>query len=398
MTGVEGRSILYLASSVFARGGIQRYTRYQINACRDALPNATVTVLTVNRRGPDDFEGDFQVDFSPSHGGPLRKLEFVARALVEGLGRGYDVVWANHISLAPLAVICSSCSRGAYTIANVYGHEVWTDVSPLRRWALCSVDRVISDCRFTARYVCETLGVDNHRVDVHWDPVDVTRFRPLDVDPADVLAKYGMSVTEGDFLVLTLGRVSKTSRHKGYWRMLDVVSEIVDSHIRYVIAGGGDDVQSLRTAVAARGLAGRVAVLGPVSEADLASVYNCADVFVLVSDRGHARGEGVPLTPLEAAACGVPVIVGDEDGSQELVDAGVGGYVVSPWDRTALRERIELLAGNPRLRQRLGAVARSGVVGSFSLQRFREQVLATTSAGLGNGASDSVGHDGKLSG
>ena len=55
-----------------------------------------------------------------------------------------------------------------------------------------------------------------------------------------------------------------------------------------------------------------------VHEDDLPKFYRASRIFTLVSDRGKGRGEGIPLTPLEAMACGSPIIVGNQDGSQEL--------------------------------------------------------------------------------
>ena len=50
----------------------------------------------------------------------------------------------------------------------------------------------------------------------------------------------------------------------------------------------------------------------------MAHLYSLPDVFSLVSEVGKGMGEGIPLTPLEAMACGTPIIVGDEDGSKQI--------------------------------------------------------------------------------
>jgi phosphatidylinositol alpha-1,6-mannosyltransferase len=66
-----------------------------------------------------------------------------------------------------------------------------------------------------------------------------------------------------------------------------------------------------------------------------------------VSDRGKGRGEGIPLTPLEAMACGTPIIVGNQDGSQEAVVDNLNGYCIDPFDLNSHKiEMNKLLSSN----------------------------------------------------
>ena len=56
-----------------------------------------------------------------------------------------------------------------------------------------------------------------------------------------------------------------------------------------------------------------------INEFDLPFVYKSAHLFCLVSEKGKGKGEGIPLTPMEALASGLPIIVGNHDGSKELI-------------------------------------------------------------------------------
>ena len=74
---------------------------------------------------------------------------------------------------------------------------------------------------------------------------------------------------------------------------------------------------------------------------DLPKFYNSAFVFSLVSDRGIGRGEGIPLTPLEAMSCGTPIIVGNHDGSQEAIFPKItNGFLINPFDLQAHEKNI----------------------------------------------------------
>jgi phosphatidylinositol alpha-1,6-mannosyltransferase len=112
------------------------------------------------------------------------------------------------------------------------------------------------------------------------------------------------------------------------------------------------------------------------TEGLLTDIYNLCDVFALVSDRGYGRGEGIPLTPLEAAACGKPIIVGNEDGSQEAVIDGLNGRLVSPRDTANLREAILTLMLDDQQRERMGREARQRIEKEFSYESFRKKIAS----------------------
>jgi phosphatidyl-myo-inositol dimannoside synthase len=112
------------------------------------------------------------------------------------------------------------------------------------------------------------------------------------------------------------------------------------------------------------------ALTGSVDEADLPGVYRCAHVFSLVSDSGPGRGEGIPLSPLEAMSCGAPIIVGNDDGSQEAVAENRNGFVVSPHDAQAHADALLRLINAPDLAQEMGAEARKVAEEYFSFQAF----------------------------
>jgi glycosyltransferase involved in cell wall biosynthesis len=69
-------------------------------------------------------------------------------------------------------------------------------------------------------------------------------------------------------------------------------------------------------------------------------------------------GEGVPKSLLEAAACGRPLVAVDGPGLREVVQDGVTGLLVPPRDAAGLADRLQRLAEDAGLRQRLGQAAR----------------------------------------
>jgi glycosyltransferase involved in cell wall biosynthesis len=82
--------------------------------------------------------------------------------------------------------------------------------------------------------------------------------------------------------------------------------------------------------------------LGKVPDDDLAGLYNAADIFVFPS-----LYEGFGLPPLEAMACGTPVIAGDAASLPEIV--GDAGILVPPEDINGLAGSVEQLLATPSL-------------------------------------------------
>ena len=114
---------------------------------------------------------------------------------------------------------------------------------------------------------------------------------------------------------------------------------------------------------------GAVTLLGLVEE--MPALLAQVDVAVLPSYR-----EGVPLSLLEAAACGLPLIATDVPGCREVVREGENGLLIPPRDPVALSEAIARLAGDAALRRRMGAASRQLAVAEFAQEAVFEQTLA----------------------
>jgi glycogen(starch) synthase len=124
---------------------------------------------------------------------------------------------------------------------------------------------------------------------------------------------------------------------------------------KLVIAGGGKDEQKCRSLFSKAVDAGRVEFAGVVSgrrKEDL--LRKC--LFMLVP----SRYEGQPLTVIECAACGKPVIVSDIPELKYAVDAGFG-LSFRMVDAKDLAEKMNFLLNNNSLRQEMGKKAREYV-------------------------------------
>ena len=374
------KRIVYLTPGVFDKGGISRYCRFQIRALRDLLGEDAVSVLSLAPPGPGDFEDSFAVDFASFGSSRTGKVLFGVASVAAGLEEHPSAVWCAHLHFGPLGLAVARLARAPFVL-NVYGSEVWTEVTRARAIVLDRSERVVSDCYNTRSYMDERGLRPEGRTQVHWDCVDLARFFPG--DGGDVFARYGVpaavhdGATSPTVTVLSLGRMSVGTEYKGYDRLLEIFARIpAEVPVRLVLAGEGVRRPLLMEKARELGLAGRVHFTGSVREQDLPALYQACDVFSLVTNKGFGLGEGIPLTPLEAAACGKPILVGDQDGSHEAVEEGVTGFVVHSFDLDALRERILRLARDAKLRARMGAAGRARIEREHAFPRFRERVAA----------------------
>jgi glycosyltransferase involved in cell wall biosynthesis len=95
---------------------------------------------------------------------------------------------------------------------------------------------------------------------------------------------------------------------------------------------------------------------------DMPAVFDDADAVCLPS----RYGEGVPKVLLEAAACGLPMVVTDSPGCREVVRQGENGLLVPVGDIEALATALRRLIEDGALRERMGRRGREIAEAEFS--------------------------------
>jgi glycosyltransferase involved in cell wall biosynthesis len=159
-------------------------------------------------------------------------------------------------------------------------------------------------------------------------------------------ALLGYEAEEEDYM-LFLGRL-----HIGQ-KGLDTLSSALGlTKCRLVIAGGGKDEGRVRMLFSKAMGAGQAEFAGFVSGQEKVTLLGKC-LFMLVP----SRYEGQPLTVIEAAACGKPVIVSDIPELKYAVDAGFG-ISFKTGDAKDLAEKMNFLLADKRLRQEMGMRAR----------------------------------------
>jgi starch synthase len=187
--------------------------------------------------------------------------------------------------------------------------------------------------------------------------------------PSDrAAARRGLGVSEGARVVAWHGRVQWTRKGLDVlmdgWRQICAARPLGPEVL--TLMGTGPDAPRLRAAAA--GLpAGRVCWVDQyVSDRRrVAEFLHAADVYAFPS-----RHEGMPVAPLEAMACGLPVVASRAPGVEDILEADEpgagGGVLVEPEDPRALAGALVTLLHDDPLRERTAMAARRRIDSAFS--------------------------------
>ncbi|WP_222194116.1 glycosyltransferase family 4 protein [Modestobacter italicus] len=336
-------------------GGTGRYTRELVAALAATAPEgAQVTGWTGWYRDV----GPAQV---PGVAGP-RRLPLPRRALAEawrrGIGprpRGADVVHAPTLQVPP--------ATRAPLVVTVHDAVPWTHPETMTprgvAWhrdmaghAAARAAAIVVPTQAVAEEIVRYLPVDG-RVTVIGE--GVTDRLAVPVDAARRARALGLP-EDGRFLL----SLATLEPRKGLDVLLAALATAGAPEVPLLLVGqpGWGGIDPERTAERLGLPAGRVRVLGRLSDADLATVLDRSTALVAPS-----RAEGFGLPVLEAMAAGVPVV---SSAAAALVEVGGGATVTTPvGDAAALAEALARVVEDAGLRAELSAAGRTRAA-SFS--------------------------------
>ena len=195
-------------------------------------------------------------------------------------------------------------------------------------------------------------------VKVIYNGVDTKYFTPNEIP-----------IKNSDLILVTL---SALERRKGIQNVISAIIKMNDPKIRYDIYGDGPYKQEIEKMINVSGFGDKI-TLHP-SDEDPAKCLNNSDVYMLLS-----KGEALPLGPLEAMACGLPVIVSDHPPYDEFVHSDIG-FKVNRNSTDSISEAIcEMKIQANRVQ--LGAAGRKMVVKSFMWKHVASRYYETIYSG-----------------
>jgi glycosyltransferase involved in cell wall biosynthesis/phosphoheptose isomerase len=233
-------------------------------------------------------------------------------------------------------------------------------------------DRVIAEAPQDAADLIRLYGADPSRLVIVPCGFDPEELWPL--DKAAARTSIGLPPDEG--MILHVGRMVP---RKGIDTVIQAYARFLadhDARTRLVIVGGESDdpdpqrtpeIGRLQRMTAELGVQDHIWFVGRRGRSQLKYYYSAADFFVTTP-----WYEPFGITPLEAMACGTPVIAANVGGLKFSVRDGETGYLVPPGEPDALAEKMRLLYSSPPLRRMFGQQAIQRVNESFTWSHVAE--------------------------
>jgi phosphatidylinositol alpha-1,6-mannosyltransferase len=364
---VPHRYLFIFIEVLGCEGGIQSYVQDVLRAYTQ-IPEPPPADVFLLRDGPQDLP-----TFEP---GPLRfhyfksKQVMVSRiwltlALIGRLiGQRPSHVFCGHINLVSLISRLCQLFNVPYTVLT-YGKEVWYPLPSAERQALVKAQSIWTISRYSRDLACQANQVSPDKVHLLPCVVDGQKFTPAPPSPT-LQAHYGLQEA---LVLMTVARLWPGDIYKGVDVTIRALPAITRQfpQVKYLVIGRGDDQPRLAQLARDLGVAEQVVFAGFVSTAALVDHYRLADVYVMPSK------EGFGIVYLEAMACGVPVIAGNDDGSADPLQDGRLGWQVSHRDPAAVADAcIAALSGHdPRCE---GTWLRQETLKRFSAKALTHQL------------------------
>ena len=210
-------------------------------------------------------------------------------------------------------------------------------------------DHIVAECPQEEEDLIRFYNADPARITIIHGGFDPAELWPI----SKPLARVSLGLPPDEPLILQLGRLVP---RKGVDAVIRGFARLRRDHgiaARLLIVGGESndpdpaatpEIGRLREIAAAEGASDGVVFVGRRGREVLKYYYSAADVFVTTP-----WYEPFGITPVEAMACGTPVIGSNVGGIKFTVRDGETGYLVPPDDPGAIAERIAHLYRHPRL-------------------------------------------------
>lgn len=214
-------------------------------------------------------------------------------------------------------------------------------------------DRIIAECPQDQRDMEEHYGASADRIDIVPCGFDPDEFWPVTLD-----ARQQLGLNRDEFVVLQLGRMVPRKGVDNVIRAAAILRQQYAVPVRMLVVGGNaeqpdpvatPELGRLMRLAHELGIDEQVTFTGQRQRDQLRYYYSAANVFVTTP-----WYEPFGITPVEAMACGTPVVGTAVGGIKTTVVDGETGYLVPPNDPEALAERLSWLHRHPHLAQRMG--------------------------------------------
>jgi glycosyltransferase involved in cell wall biosynthesis len=300
---------------------------------------------------------------------------------------GYDLVHANFFMSG---LVASDLRRrlGIPFVVTFHAlgrvrrqHQGEADEFPAERFeieqrVMEEADAIVAECPQDLDDLVALYSADERKIVVIPCGFEPAEFWPIDRR----FARKTLGFSTDERLLLHLGRLVPRKGADNVIRAVARLGRELAIDVKLLIVGGNSDIPDprltpeigrLRDLAQAEHVTDRVLFTGRRSRELLKLYYSAADAFVTTP-----WYEPFGITPLEAMACGTPVIGGDVGGIKYSVVDRTTGFLVPPNDPVTLSDRLAELYSKPRLAKKLGRAAVRRANALFTWQSVARSVAA----------------------
>jgi glycosyltransferase involved in cell wall biosynthesis len=206
-------------------------------------------------------------------------------------------------------------------------------------------------------------GVDPALVEVIPPGIDCRRFTP---EGARSPLRETLNLDDDALLVLFAGRVIG---EKGVVELVRALATLRASHLHLVVIGNGDQIDRVRHAADALGIADYVHMIPHLPYAEIPATLRAADLIAVPSLSTPYWQEQFGMILAESMACGVPILTTSSGSIPDVV--GDAALVVPEYDVRQLAGGLRALATDPLLRRKYSALGRER-----ALERYDANLIA----------------------
>ena len=212
-------------------------------------------------------------------------------------------------------------------------------------------DKILVNSHYTATQV---ERIYHRHAEVVYPGVDIRDFKPR---------------REKEEFIFTIGRLSKFKRIDLVFKALRVLKQDRGKEIKLVVGGDGEERANLMKLAQKMGLSRQVYFTGRLPYEQVKEYIGKAKAVIFPT-----TNEPFGLVPLEAMACGTPVIASNSGGPRETIIDGKVGFLFKPDDEFDLARKIDILSGDHDLNMEMAVAARKHVVENFSWERTTDRI------------------------
>ncbi len=211
------------------------------------------------------------------------------------------------------------------------------------------------------------FGLPFDKINVIPNGINLNNFNGIDRD-YDFRRKFAM---DNEKIILYIGRLVY---EKGVQHLISAMPKIINGYndTKLIIGGRGGMYDELREQAKYLGIENKVYFTGYLSSKDVQKMYKCADIAVFPSTY-----EPFGIVALEAMLAGVPTVVSDVGGLNEIVDHGVNGMKSYAGNSNSIADSVLTLLYNHQLCDNITKNAKNKVKHEFNWNKITKDTYFT---------------------